>query len=417
MSDAQSERACIVGAGQAGAELAFALRQQGWTAAITLIGDEPHLPYQRPPLSKAYLHVETDPRALYLRQRAAYEQADIEVIANARVERIDLAQRVLVFAKGRELSYSKLALATGGRPRRLALDDIERIERAGNFHYLRTIDDAAGLRRGFEPGRRLVIVGGGYVGLEVAASAIKCGLRVTVLEALPRVLARVGAPEMSRFYADVHRGAGVDLRTGVQVVSCEVDPAKNLVTAVECADGTVLPADLVVVGIGLLPNVELALQAGIAIDNGIAVSEHGRTSDSHVVAAGDCAARADPQSGRRVRLESVPNAIEQARAAAATLAGKQRSSETVPWFWSDQYDLKLQMAGLSQGHDQVVLRGSVEERSFSAFYFRQGRLIAGDCVNRPGDFMAAKKLLAAGTRVDPQLIADESVPLRSQHAG
>lgn len=409
----QQETYCIVGAGQGGCELALSLRQQGCTGAIVLFGDEGHPPYQRPPLSKAYLKGEVQETSLRLRQPAAYERASIELVLDTRVTHIDRQTKTIVLANGIERAYGKLGLATGGRPRRLATPDGERAERAGNFHYLRTIDDVRSIRTHFAPGRRLVIIGGGYVGLEVAASALACNLSVTVLETLPRVLARVTAPEVSSFYERVHREAGVDLRTATEVRGFEFSPGDGAITAVCCSDGSSIATDLVIVGIGLVPNTELAQAAGLAVDNGIVVDEYARTSDPDIVAAGDCANYPDAISGRRVRLESVPNAIEQARSAAASLVGVQRPHAAVPWFWSDQYDLKLQIAGLSGGYDQVVLRGSTGGRSFAAFYLQEQRLIACDAVNRPQEFMMAKRLLPCRRRIDAALLADESVPLKS----
>lgn len=409
----QRDTYCIVGAGQSGCELALSLRQQGCTGEIVLFGDESHPPYQRPPLSKACLKGELPETSLRLRQPAAYERAGIELVLDARVAHLDRKSKTIVLANGIERPYGKLGLATGGRPRRLAIPDGQRAERARNFCYLRTIDDVRNIRAHFAPGRRLVIIGGGYIGLEVAASAVASKLSVTVLEALPRVLARVMAPEVSSFYERVHREAGVDLRTATEVRGFEFGPGDEAITAVCCGDGSSIAADLVIVGIGLVPNTELAQAAGLAVDNGIVVDEHARTSDPDIVAAGDCANFPDAMTGRRVRLESVPNAIEQARSAAASLLGGQRPHASVPWFWSDQYDLKLQIAGLSSGYDQVVLRGSTSGRSFAAFYLQEQRLIACDAVNRPQEFMTAKRLLAARGRIDTALLADESVPLKS----
>ncbi len=414
MSDTHTEdHIYVVGAGHAGGELAFTLRQQGYAGPLTVIGEEAHLPYQRPPLSKAYLKGECEATSLYLRQQAAYEKANIGLLLSRRVERIDRANKKLLFDDGREVVYSKLALATGGRARRMTLNDAARAERTGNFHYLRKIDDVIAIRSRFESGQRLVVVGGGYVGLEVAASAIARGVQVTVLEALPRVLARVTAPQMSAFYEKVHRDAGVDLRTNIEVTGLDFNAEGDAVTAVHCTGGVVIPADFVVVGIGLLPNTELAQAAGLDVDNGIVVNEYAVTSDPDIVAAGDCTNHPSVFCGRRIRLESVPNAVEQARVAAASLAGKPKPYDSVPWFWSDQYDLKLQMTGLSQGYDQFVLRGSMENKSFAAFYMKEGRLIAVDAVNRAQEFMVAKRMVAACKPFDPAALADESIPLKT----
>lgn len=414
MSDTHTEdHIYVIGAGHAGGELAFALRQQGYAGPLTIVGEEAYLPYQRPPLSKAYLKGECETTSLYLRQQAAYEKANISLLLSRRVERIDRANKKLVFDDGREVRYSKLAFATGGRARRMTISDAARAERTNNFHYLRTIDDVIAIRSRFEAGQRLVVVGGGYIGLEVAASAIARGVKVTVLEALPRVLARVTAPQMSAFYEKVHRDAGVDLRTNIEVTGLEFNAAGDAVTSVHCTGGVVIPADFVVVGIGLLPNTELAQAAGLNVDNGIVVNEYAVTSDPDIVAAGDCTSHPSVFCGRRIRLESVPNAVEQARVAAGSLAGKPKVYDSVPWFWSDQYDLKLQMTGLSQGYDQFVLRGAMENKSFAAFYLKEGRLIAVDAVNRAQEFMVAKRMVAACKAFDVAALADESIPLKT----
>lgn len=411
MTESGGKAIYIVGAGQAGVEVALGLRQQGYTAGLVVVGEESHPPYQRPPLSKAYLKSECDAASLHLRKQAAYERVNVQFLLNSRVERIDRDAKTLTLSDGRQYAYAQIALTTGGRVRKLAIPDATRAEKAPNFHYFRTIDDVMRIRDRLVAGQRLVIVGGGYVGLEVAASAAGRGVSVSVLEAAPRVLARVTAPEMSRFYEQVHRDAGVDLRTCVEVSGFEFNHSGE-VTAVQCGDITV-PADVVVVGIGIVPNTELAQDAGLAVDNGIVVDEYACTSDPHIVAAGDCANHPNVRTGRRVRLESVPNAIEQARTAAATLVGKQRIYDAVPWFWSDQYDLKLQMCGLSAGYDAIVLRGAMAMRSFALFYLRNGQIIACDTVNRLQEFMTCKRIVAAGCTIDPSLLADDSVPLKT----
>jgi 3-phenylpropionate/trans-cinnamate dioxygenase ferredoxin reductase subunit len=404
-----SNTAFVIGAGQAGCELALGLRRNGWSGPIALIGAEPHAPYQRPPLSKGYLGDKPERSALDLRQVAAYERSGIELLLGCRVDGIDRADKVLYLSSGETRRYACLALATGGRPKTLTVADSERVELTGNLFYLRTVDDAERLRARFSPGRRLVIIGGGYIGLEIAAAGIAAGLKVTVLEAMPRVLARVTASQMSSFYEAVHREAGVDIRTAVAVRSFDFRDSGEI-SAVHCVDGMTVPADMVVVGIGLTPNTEIAEAAGLAVDNGIVVDECARTSDAHIVAAGDCA-NLPSFDGRRIRLESVQNAIDQARIAAATLAGKPQRYRANPWFWSEQYDLRLQMAGLSAGHDQIVLRGSPARRSFAMFYFERGRLLACDAVNRTPEFVAAKRWITQGCVVDAAALADESLPL------
>lgn len=410
MTDAASSTAIIIGAGHAGGELAVALRNEGWEGRILLLGEEAHLPYHRPPLSKAYLAGSVEKSSLAIRPLAAYERANVEFMPGVRVVRIDRANQRLELADGAQLSYDRLAIATGGRPRPLSVPNAAVAERCANFHYLRTLDDVEQIRAQLAAGKRLAIVGGGYIGLEVAASAVAQGLQVTVLEALPRVLQRVTAAELSAYYERKHREAGVDIRTGVQVADLEV--TDDTVTAVLCADGSRLAADLVVVGIGLLANTELAAEAGLQIDNGILVDEHAQTSDPHIYAAGDCTNHPNALLGRRLRLESVPNALEQSRVAAANMAGKAKTYASVPWFWSDQYELKLKMVGLAEGFERLVLRGDPATDSFSAFYLKGDKVLAADTVNRPQDFIAAKRLVAEGIAVTAEQLADDSRPLK-----
>ena len=401
----------VIGAGQAGAELAVQAREAGWRGRIVLAGDEPALPYHRPPLSKAYLAGTAALETLAVKAQATYEQAGIELVLGRRVAAVDRLARRVEFDGGPALDYSRLAFATGGRPRRLPAAAAG-ADRADNFHYLRTLADVDRIRARFVDGARLVIIGGGYVGLEVAAVAVKQGLHVVVLEAAERVLSRVTAPAVSSFYESVHRKAGVDVRTGAQVETFELDHDRRRVVAVQCVDGERLACDLVVAGIGLVPNTELAAACGLAVDDGILVDAASRTSDPNIVAAGDCTRYNSVLYGRSIRLESVPNALEQARCAAATLNGKERRNASVPWFWSDQYDLKLKMVGLSQGYDRLVLRGSPDTGSFCAFYLKGRRILAVDTVNRVPDFMTAKRLVGERVEVDPDHLANEAVPLK-----
>lgn len=397
----------IVGAGQAGGDLATALRQSGYAGRVVLIGEEAAVPYRRPPLSKAFLSGEIGEEALYIKSAEAYAKHNIELRTGVMVESIDRAAHAVTLAGGERLSYDKLALTTGGRARRLPLPGADK----PNVHSVRTIEDIRRLREQFQPGKRLVIVGGGYIGLEVAAVGIKKGLQVTLVEALPRLLARVTGPELSGYYDQVHRRHGVDIRLGAGVR--ELEYSDQQVEAVILQDGSRVPADIVIVGIGLIPNTELAERAGLAVDNGILVDLYAQTSDPDIVAAGDCTNHESGFCGRRLRLESVPNASEQARVAAASICGRQLPHGSVPWFWSDQYNLKLQMVGLSQGYDQVVVRGSMAADSFLAFYLQQGVVIAVDSVNRAPDFMVGKKMVAGRLRADPAVLADESVSLKS----
>ncbi len=405
------QRVVIVGAGQAGGETAAELRRQGYTGSIVIVGDEPYFPYKRPPLSKTYLAGSTTQESLYVMSQAGLEKANVEFFGGTAVQAINRGGKTVKLADGRELAYDKLVLATGGRPRLLTLPGAD----LPGIFALRGIADVDAIRARFRPDARLVIVGGGYIGLEVAAVAVKAGLQVTVLESMPRVLQRVTAPEMSAFYERVHREAGVDLRTGVQLAGFESMDDGSL--QVNLAGTGALSADLVVVGIGILPNQELAADAGLDVDNGIVVDEFTRTSDPDIHAAGDCTWHPSAFFGRRIRLESVQNAMEQGRAAAHNLLGKETRYANVPWFWSDQYELKLQMVGMSAGYDLCVLRGDPAQRSFGAFYFKDGVLIAADAVSRPQEFMLAKKLVAARSVIEPARIADEAIPMKELAAG
>jgi 3-phenylpropionate/trans-cinnamate dioxygenase ferredoxin reductase subunit len=399
-------RYLIVGGGQAGGEVALELRKQGVTGAVTLICEEPHVPYKRPPLSKQYLAGQMKLEQLYAMPQATYDKANVEVVTGVRVTHLDRANKRVQLSDGRGLSYDKLALTTGGRARPLTVAGANH----PNVFLVRSIADIEAMRPYFVAGKRLAIIGGGFIGLEVAAVAVKTGLKVTVLESLPRVLARVTAPVVSTFYEEAHRGAGVDLRTSAHVEALEGDAR---VTHVRLQDGSRVEVDFVVAGIGLIPNTELAQDAGLQVDNGIVVDEYSRTSDPDIVAAGDCANHPNSYAGRRLRLESVQNAMEQGRAAARTMAGKLEPYRMVPWFWSDQYDLKLQMVGLSTGYDEAVVRGNPATRSFAVFYIGDGRIIAADAISKPQDFAFAKKLVAEAVQVDRAKLADESVPLKS----
>ncbi|NIC43235.1 FAD-dependent oxidoreductase [Aquabacterium sp. A08] len=403
----------IVGAGHAGSELALAARQQGWTGDILLLGDEPDLPYQRPPLSKAYLLGQTDAAALALRQPEAYATAGVRVRLGTRVRAIHRAAHTVELTDGERIPYAKLALCTGGRARPWVCEGMDPEHPPSNLLSLRTRADADALRAGLRPDSRLVVVGGGYIGLEVAASARSLGAQVTVLEAQPRLLARVAGQAMSDFVADAHRAAGVALRTGATVA--RVHCAGGRIVQVELADGTALPADLVVAGIGMLPNTEAARAAGLGSDQGIPVDACSVTADPDIVAAGDCTVQHVALYDRALRLESVPNALEQARSAAAWLCGQAKPNQTVPWFWSDQYDLKLQLVGLSQGHDRCIVRGQSAQRHFCLFYLQGQRLLAADAVNRPADFMLVRRALATtgGLGLDLDALGDESVPLKT----
>jgi 3-phenylpropionate/trans-cinnamate dioxygenase ferredoxin reductase component len=386
-------RALVVGASHAGVQVAAGLRQQGWSGEVVVVGDEPALPYHRPPLSKAYLAGTSSLQDLALRKAEFYAKHDIRLVQST-VTQVDRAAQQVGLNDGTTMGYTHLALCTGGRVRTL---DVSGIDLPGVF-YLRTFADVESIRALAASGSHAVIVGGGYVGLETAASLRALGLDVTVLEAAERVLERVTAPEVSAFYERVHRDAGVVIRTGAQVSAMAGD---QRVREVVLRGGERIPADLVVVGVGLVPNTELAAEAGLYVENGIVIDDLARTSDPRIVAAGDCASHRMARYDRLVRLESVPSAGEQAKTAAATLCGKERPIAALPWFWSDQYDLKLQIAGLNLGYDELVLSGDPSrDRDFTCYYLQQGRLLAADCVNRPRDFLKAKQLISQGLGVD-----------------
>lgn len=409
MTDVPSEhlllRVVIVGAGQAGSEAAAALRQAGHEGPITLLGNESHPPYRRPPLSKDYLAGKSRHEDLYVKPVEAYAKLRIDFHPGRQVVELDRKFKRVRLDDGESVSYDKLILATGGRPRRLELAGSDWL----NVHYIRTIDDIDGLRAAFLPGARIVIIGAGYIGLETAAAAIQHGLNVTVLEAAERVLARVTAVELSRFYENTHTARGVKLHTSTTVLGLEGD---HRVRQVLTNKGPIA-ADVLVVGIGLIPNTELAVAAGLDVDGAITTDELTRTSDPDILAIGDCTSHPNVFYGKRLRLESVQNALEQARTAAATIVGQVKPYNPVPWFWSDQYELKLQMVGLSQGHDRTVIRGSLADKSFAVFYLHGPHVIAVDAVNRPQDFLLAKRLVAARIKAEPGQLADVAFPLKS----
>ncbi|MBS0124632.1 NAD(P)/FAD-dependent oxidoreductase [Thetidibacter halocola] len=393
----------VVGGGQAAASLVARLRSRGFDGAITLIGNEPVPPYQRPPLSKGYLLGEMARERLYLRPDSYYAEQDIDLHLAQPVTGIDRAART-VTAGGQDIAYDKLALCTGSVPRRLPAaigGDLSGV------HVVRTLADVDAMAPDCQPGRRVLIVGGGYIGLEAAAVCAKLGMRVTLIEAAPRILQRVASEQTSEYFRALHKAHGVDLREGVGLTRLL---GETHVTGAELTDGTTLDVDLCIVGIGIAPATALAEAAGLTIDNGIAVDAQGRTSDPAIWAAGDCAAF--PHQGGRMRLESVGNAIDMGELVADTMLGDDRAYVPKPWFWSDQYDVKLQIAGLSTGYDQVVTRKGADG-AVSFWYYATGRLIALDAMNESRSYMVAKRLIEAGRSADPQAVADPATELKS----
>lgn len=395
----------IIGAGQAGVQVALSLRQGGHAGGITLIGDEPHAPYQRPPLSKAYLKGEMGVEQLVLRPVEALAAQGIKLRTGGRVTGIDHAARV-VTAEGLSLSYDHLVVATGTRPRPLPLPGAD----LPGVLTLRRIEDADRLASALAGAKDVVIIGGGFIGLEAAATARLKGKAVTVVEAAQRVMGRAVAPAISAWFEAIHRGMGTVVLTGAGVAGIE---GAGRVASVTLADGRRVPADLVLVGIGAVPNDELAKAAGLHCPNGIATDAQGRTEDPAIWAVGDCAYAPNPYAGGPFRLESVQNAIDQAKCVAAAILGGDRPYDAVPWFWSDQGSAKLQTTGLPLSPDAHVLRGNPDEGRFTVFHLKGGTIIAADSVNMPADHMAARRLVAARAVVAPDTLADPAIPLKS----
>jgi len=395
----------VVGAGHAGFQLGMSLRQNGFAERILLVNDEGHLPYQRPPLSKAYLKGTGGPETLSFRPEKFFGDQKIELVAD-RGTAIDRASRRLQLASGASLDYGHLVLATGARNRLLDLPNAN----LEDVRYLRTLDESQVLRDRMTDHRHVVVIGAGFIGLEFAATARAKGLEVDVVELAPRVMARAVTAEISEFSQARFAAAGVRIHLGVQVTSIESDGKK--VAGVSLSDGRHIPADLIVVGVGVLPNVELAAEAGLAVASGIIVSDHLLTSDPNISAIGDCALYASHRFGSSLRLESVQNATDHARCVAARLTGKDEVYDGVPWFWSDQGPDKLQMVGLTTGYDRVVVRGDRGQGQFSAFCYKGEKLLGIESVNRAGDHMFGRRLLGAGRSITPEQAGDAGFDLK-----
>ena len=393
----------IIGCGQAGGQAAASLRQEKYEGPITMIGQEPYIPYQRPPLSKQYLSGEQEKEKLSLRQESFYSEKEINLMLETSVLSLDPHKKELQLEKGETVTYDKLLIATGGRPRKLEVDG----HTLKGIHYLRNIDDVDAIKTQMSISQNLVIVGGGYIGLEVASVAIKKGLTVSILEMESRILERVTTEEMSAFYHQLHTDEGVNIFTSTQAKAFK---GSETVGSVVCGDHEI-PADLVIVGIGILPNTEMAEAAGLKTNNGLVVDEHCRTSNEHIFAAGDCTNHPNPILNRRLRLESVPNAMEQGRVAASNMLGGSKSYASMPWFWSDQYEHKLQMVGFSKDSDQSIIRGDMASKSFTVFYLKDDSIIAADSVNNPKEFMASKQLV--GKKASIEALADTSIELKT----
>ena len=396
----------VIGAGHAAGQLVAGLRQNGSTESVLMIGDEHEPPYQRPPLSKQFLSGEWGADKLLLRPLNFYAQKDIRLRTDTRVTAVDRAARSVQLDGGETHSYSALVIATGSRVRKLSIPGSD----LANLFYLRTLADVVAIREVLQPGHRLVIVGGGYIGLETAAVARKMGAHVTVLEMEARILQRVTTEAMSAFYDALHREHGVDVRVSTRVSGFS---GAGSVDGVICGDGTTIPADLVVIGVGVIPNTELAAEAGLSVDNGILVDAFCRTNDPDIYAIGDCARGYNDALQRAIRLESVPNAMEQARVASANICGKALRYNSMPWFWSDQYDVKLQMVGFANDGTESVTRGDPTSHQFMTFYLQKGAVVAADSVNMPRDFLLARQLAERKVQVDKQVLADAGADLKA----
>ncbi len=403
-----TQQTVIVGAGHGAGQVVASLKQKGYDGEITLIGDEAWLPYQRPPLSKKFLSGDLPAERLLFKPPAFYE--DVTVHLDERVDSIDREQKSVTTSAGTQISYDTLVLATGSNVRKLVCDGTD----LDGVHYLRDIADVDAIRANLPEGARVAIVGAGYIGLEVAAVTRTLGHEVTVLEMADRVMSRVVSKDVSAFFDRVHRERGVDLRLMTGLVAFHGDNGK--VTGIETNSGEIIEADVVVVGIGITPNDQLARDAGLNVDDGIVVDDHCRTSDPAIFAIGDCTRHPNSIYGESLRLESVHNALEQAKTAADNITGGDTSYNQVPWFWSDQYEFKLQIAGLSTGYDDVVLRGSPDDGSFSCVYLRNGRFIAIDCINAPKDFMQSKAVIAGLPVIAKETLANTELTFKDIQA-
>lgn len=400
-----TERTVIAGAGHAAGQVVATLKQLKYAGQIVLVGDEDYLPYQRPPLSKKFLAGAMPAERLHFKPASFYDEPNIEIRLRTRITTIDRDNKSVHTEGGERISYDKLVLALGSRARRLRIDGAD----LAGVHYLRSIADVDDIRSELNHYRRTVIIGAGYIGLEVAAVMQQQGLDVTVVELADRVMSRVVSPEISDFYQIEHTNQGVKLRLSTGVSAFRGD---KRIASVEITNGEQIPADFVVVGIGIVANTELAASAGLTVDNGIVVNDQCETSDTAVYAVGDCTVHPNAIYNRQLRLESVHNALEQAKTAAANICGKETHYSQVPWFWSDQYDLKLQIAGLSEGYDEIVIRGNPADRSFACLYLKNGQLIATDAVNAPREFVQSKGLIASHAKIDPARLADTDIPLQ-----
>jgi len=394
----------IVGAGHAGGMMAISLRQQKYQGSITLIGEEEFLPYQRPALSKGFLAGETEEKSLYLKSQDYFDKNNIRIIRNHKIVDIDRNNKTVILEDRKKIEYEKLVIATGS-----VVNKLNTSSRETGFYYLRTIGDSLKIRERLRNKNKMAIIGAGYIGLEIASIAIKKDLEVIVLELENEVMSRVVSSEVSNFLQNKHQSEGVEFKLNTSVTDIE-DQGKQ--KRIVCSDGSVLSTDLVVIGVGSKPNIELARSSGLECDNGIIVDDNGQTSDDHIFAVGDCSNHPNIILKQRLRLESVQNAVEQAKSVASGIAGNHKPYNKVPWFWSDQYNIKLQIAGISQHHDCRVIRGSPEEEKFAVFYQKDKCLVAVDAINNPKEFLMGKKLIERKTEIPLELLQDVGFDLR-----
>ena len=396
----------IVGGGQSAAQCVLTLKRNDFKNKITLISEEKHIPYQRPPLSKEYLSDEVTLERVYMKSKEFYDQNNVEIISSTKVISIDRNKKSLTLSNTENLQYENLVLATGSRVRKLEVEG----SHLSNINYLRTIEEADQLKKYFKLGKKLVVIGAGYIGLEVAAAAIKKGLGVTVIEMDDRVMKRAVDPIISKYFDSLHRSKGAEIILNAALERFE---GRKEVEKVICSNGKILEADGVVVGVGIIPNQEIAKSAGLKCNNGIVVDKFGRTEDPFIFACGDCTNHPNPSLNKNLRLESVHNALEQAKTVAFSLIGKPEKYDQIPWFWSDQYEEKLQIVGLSGDHDEIVTRGSMAEGNFMLFFLKKGELIAINSVNNPKEFLISKKLVANKLKISSDVLCDQSTDLKS----
>ena len=403
LSDSNSD-ILIVGAGQATGQLLISLKQKKYKGKIKVFADEKYYPYQRPPLSKKYLSGELSYERLFIKQRKFFDELDVEFNLSCRVEKISTNKKQIQTKEGQH-NYERLVIATGTRPRRISID----LQESKNIYYLRNIEDAEKIKHSIKKNQSIVIIGGGYIGLEVAATAIKFGCEVTVIEQQDRVMKRVVSKEVSNFFEDYHLSQGVRF-----IFNDEINSIKrvNNKHEISLSTGKIIHADSILVGIGGIPNTEIAENTDIEINNGISIDSKCKTNINNIFSMGDCTNFWSELYGKKIRLESVQNAIDQAKVLADNIMNIDSRYDSVPWFWSDQYDLKLQIAGLSEGYDETILRGDKKTKSFSCLYLKEGKIIAIDAINRPKDFIQSKVLIQEKRRIDRENASNEDFELK-----